>query len=244
MRLCVVVAAMAASLLLAPGGAMAASSDGTAATAPPINEPWTARGNEPNWQLRIDTGTMTFRPMEGAAIKAPLPKPSHEGDAWIYKVASGDLSVSLKAGVCRDTMTGMPSPVSVSIATGGKTLIGCGGNPSDLLAGKWHVVAIGGKTVPKDVTVNLDFDVATGQVSGSSGCNRYFGGFALSGEGLTFKPGMGASMMACEAAATATEKAFQAALAKAQRFDIGADGRLQLISSDQVTIEATREPKG
>lgn len=182
--------------------------------------------------------------MDGAAIEAALPKPSQAGEAWIYTAGSQDLAVSLTPGICRDTMTGMPSPVGVSVVTGGKTFTGCGGNPSDLLAGNWHVVAIGGQPVPNDIAVNIDFDFATGQVSGMSGCNRYFGGFALSGEGLSFKAGLGASMMACEAAATATEQAFQAALPKVQRFDIGADGALRLLSGEHISIEAMREPKG
>lgn len=235
----VAMAAVAASLLFAPVGAMAAGGAG-----PSINEPWTARGNEPNWLLRIDGGEMTFRPMDGATIEAALPKPTQAGEAWIYTAGPQDLAVSLTPGICRDTMTGMPSPVGVSVAAGGKTFTGCGGNPSDLLAGNWHVVAIGGLPIPRDIIVNLDFDVEAERVSGSSGCNRYFGGFKLSGEGLSFKTGLGASMMACEAAMTATEQAFQAALPKVQRFDIGADGALRLLSGDQIIIEAMREPKG
>lgn len=230
------VAAIAAGFLLSLSAASAAET-----AAPSIQSPFTARGNEPNWILTLDGGKMVLRTMDGGAIEAALPRAELVDGAWVYRASPGDLTVSLQPKICRDTMTGMPSPISVSVVTGGKTLAGCGGNPSELIAGSWHVVSIGELKVPAALTVSVDFDVAAGQISGSSGCNRYFGGFALTGEGLSFKPAMGGSMMACEEEATKVEQAFQAAIAKVQRFDIGADGSLQLLSNDKVTIRATRK---
>jgi heat shock protein HslJ len=240
MRPILVMAAIVKASLIAPCATPLA-----AGSAPPaITTPWTARGNEPNWMLTLDAGTMVFRTMDGGAISAALPKPVLVGGAWAYRASAENLTVSLRSKICRDTMTGMPSPMTVRIHTGGKTFAGCGGNPSELLAGEWRVVSINGKSVPQGVKVSLAFDVATGQVSGSSGCNRFFGGFALTGEGLSFKPGMAGSMMACNDPATRTEEAFKAALPKVQRFDIGADGSLRLLAGEIVTIKARRDPKG
>jgi heat shock protein HslJ len=194
--------------------------------------------------LTLDAGTMVFRTMDGGVISAALPKPVLVGGAWAYRASAEDLTVSLRSKICRDTMTGMPSPMTVRIHTGGKTFAGCGGSPSELLAGEWRVVSINRKSVPQGVKVSLAFDVDTGQVSGSSGCNRFFGGFALTGEGLSFKPGMAGSMMACDDPVTRTEEAFKAALPKVQRFDIGADGSLRLLAGEIVTIKARRDPKG
>jgi heat shock protein HslJ len=231
-----ITAAICAMSLVAPFGASSA-----AGPAPPsFSTPWTARGNEPSWVMTLDAGTMEFRTMDGAATRAPLPEPILTGGAWVYRAHGHDLTMSLRPKVCRDSMTGMPSPMSVSIQTGGKTFVGCGGKSSELLAGEWRVTWIGGKAVPKGIEVSLAFDIGANQVSGSSGCNRYFGGFALSGEGLSFKPDMAGSMMACEDPATKTEEAFKAALAKVQRFDIGSDGSLRLLTGNRITIRARR----
>jgi heat shock protein HslJ len=231
-----IMAVLGAMALLAPSAAPSAAGP----TPPSLSTPWTARGNEPNWIMTLDGGTMDFRTMDGRATRAPLPRPTLTLGAWVYRAPGRDLTMWLRTKVCRDSMTGMPSPLSVSVQTGGRTFVGCGGKASEVLAGEWRVTSIGGKAVPKGLTVSLAFDVATNQVSGSSGCNRYFGGFALTGEGLSFKPGMAGSMMACEEPATRTEESFKAALAKVQRFDIGADGSLRLLTGNRITIKARR----
>ncbi|MFG1370846.1 META domain-containing protein [Xanthobacter oligotrophicus] len=247
MRPVVVLSAIATSLFLSIGGASQAAqntADGGDRAAP-ITLPWTARGNEPGWVLTLDAGQMLYRTADGALrIEAALPKPEFRDGTWVYRAPQADLAVSLQRKICRDTMTGMPSPISASVQAGGKTVTGCGGNPSDLLGGgEWQIIGIGDQAVPEGVKVSLTFDTAAGQVSGASGCNRYFGAFKLSGEGLSFAQGMAGSMMACEEVPAGIERAFLSAMAKVQRFDIGSDGALLLITADGVNLKSKARPE-
>ena len=72
---------------------------------------------------------------------------------------------------------------------------------------------------------------ADGSVSGSGGCNRYNAGFTLTGEGLTFMPGM-QTMMACPEAIMNMEHSFHATLETVTRFDIADTGALVLYAGD------------
>ncbi|CAH0342255.1 META domain-containing protein [Rhizobium sp. CECT 9324] len=204
--------------------------------------PLTARGNEPGWIVTLDGGRISFRTADaGTTVEAVLPEPARKGEGWRYMDDANDLAVDITPVVCRDTMTGMPSPMTVAVTTGGKTFSGCGGEPVSLLAGEpWRVSKIGDVAVPEDVYVSLEFDVKKSSVFGSSGCNRYFGGFTLTGEGFSFQRGIAGSMMACEEHKSRIEASFLSALEKIDRFDIDADGGLVLVSSDSPSITATR----
>ena len=85
-------------------------------------------------------------------------------------------------------------------------------------------------------TLNFGLD---GRVSGKAFCNSYSGGYALTGEGLTFN-GMAATKMACMEPLDGLEQRFMAVLTKVQRFDITADGALVLHAADGGTIMALR----
>lgn len=237
MRLMLTLIPFCALLLGASTSALAA---GDTAEKPAL--PLTARGNEPGWLLTLDGGRIAFRTADdGVKAEGVLPEPVLEGDVWHYKVHGSDLAVEIASVVCRDTMTGMPSPLTVTVAAGGKSFSGCGGDPISLLAGEaWHVTEIGETKVPEDVTVDLQFDAEKKSVFGSSGCNRYFGGFTLTGEGFGFQRGMAGSMMACEEHKSQIEAKFLAALEAIDRFDFGADGALLLLASDKPSIRAVR----
>lgn len=204
--------------------------------------PLTARGNEPGWIVTLADGRISFRTADGGStVEGALPEPTRKGDTWHYMDDASDLAVEIALVLCRDTMTGMPNPMTVTVATGGKTFNGCGGEPVSLLAGPaWRVTSIGDVAVPEDVYVSLEFDATKASVFGSSGCNRYFGGFTLTGEGFSFQRGMAGSMMACEEHKSQIEASFLSAMEKIDRFDIDADGGLVLISSDSPSIKATR----
>jgi len=204
--------------------------------------PMTARGNEPGWLVTLGEGRISFRTADGdVTAEGALPEPTLKGDLWHYRVDAIDLVVDIAPVICRDTMTGMPSPMTVTVVTGGKTFNGCGGESVSLLAGgPWQVTQIGETMVPKDVAVDLQFDAEKKSVFGSSGCNRYFGGFTLTGEGFSFQRGMAGSMMACEEHKSQIEAAFLSALEKIDRFDFDPEGGLVLISSDSPSVSATR----
>ena len=74
-----------------------------------------------------------------------------------------------------------------------------------------------GEAEAKVATMQLD--VATQRVTGSTGCNRYSGGFALEGDAIRFSPAA-MTRMVCPAAAMLQESAFAAMLGKAARLKV------------------------
>lgn len=201
--------------------------------------PLTARGNEPGWVLTVsDTGFVYDGDMGARRIEGPLPAavPSLGGAGFVF---SDDFRFTLDQTLCRDTMSGMPFPVSVTVTDAGRTLTGCGGQSGDLIAGLWTVEALEGAALPATAEVDITFDPASGQVFGTSGCNRYAGGFTLTGEGLSFGAAAG-TMMACPEDQMAVEQTFLRGLTTISRFDIAADGALELYAADRVVIRARR----
>ena len=80
---------------------------------------------------------------------------------------------------------------------------------------------------------------AGGRLAGGAGCNRYFGSYALSGEGLRLSP-RGATQMACAPRAMEDERRFMAAAASVSGFAITTDGRLELRAGERVVMRARR----
>jgi heat shock protein HslJ len=83
---------------------------------------------------------------------------------------------------------------------------------------------------PKSITARFE----KGRVSGFSGCNRYFGSYALRQERLVIDK-LAGSMMACDPASMALENALHRALAGTFR-PIVASGRLSLKTEGGETI--------
>lgn len=204
---------------------------------PAMTLPTSARGNEPGWSVTLDSGLMVFQMMDGTRIDVTMPKvEAVEGG----KKFSANLAVTLTPVLCHDTMSGMPHPMTAVVETGGQVLNGCAGSPGDLLSGEWTVTAIGADKVADPVLVTLGFDPATGGVHGSSGCNRFFGGFTLTSEGLSFGQGLGGTMMMCEDAQMKVERSFLDTMPKVTGFDIDADGNLVLKAGGDAVIAAKR----
>jgi heat shock protein HslJ len=136
-------------------------------------------------------------------------------------------------------MSGMPFPKSVTVEIGAETFSGCGGDPADLLRGDWTVENIDSKPTMKEHKASLSFGTDA-ELSGSGSCNRYFGSYALSGEGLAIS-GIGSSMMMCEQPIMDQEARFLDTLRNTQRFEITPDGRLSLLAKDGRSIIARRD---
>ena len=198
-----------------------------------------AQGNEPFWSLGLGEGEIIFRPMDGAEVRVkPIPQPRQDGGATVYEATSDGtgLTVTVSPVLCSDTMSGIPFPSTVTVVHGGKTFSGCGGEPASLLLGEWAVTELAGKPVIADSVPTLKFGDA-GKISGKASCNRYFGGYTLSGEGLAVGE-LGSTKMLCEPKVMDQEQAFLAVLKATTGFAIGADGHLTLRSSDGRTIVA------
>ena len=198
--------------------------------------PFTARGNEPFWSLTVTPEGSGYTDMEGTTLDAPFTEPVTEGDSLLFSSPAGPLR--LTQTLCRDSMSGMVYPYTVTLTRDGTDLPGCAGDPERLLAGDWVVTTLDGTALPKGNDVTLSFD--SGRITGLAACNRYSGSYTLTGEGLTFGPIAG-TRMACPPPLMETESAVYAAFARVTQFDITPDGALLLKSDETTTLfTATR----
>lgn len=92
------------------------------------------------------------------------------------------------------------------------------------LGGTWTLVSYGSLSEPTPVldgtAITLTID-ALG-VSGSAGCNRYFGGYAYAENTISFAA-LGSTRMACAPEIMEQESAYLAALGSAETFEIAGD---------------------
>ena len=193
--------------------------------------PFTARGNEPFWSLTVTPQGNSYSDMEGATLDAPFTEPMAEGDSFLFTTAAGPLR--LTQTLCRDSMSGMVYPYTVTLTRNGTDLPGCAGDPARLLAGDSVVTTLEGTALPKGADVTLTFEA--GRIAGLAACNRYSGSYTLTGEGLSFGP-MAGTRMACPSPLMETESAVYAAFARVTRFDITPDGALLLKSDEATTL--------
>jgi heat shock protein HslJ len=204
--------------------------------------PFTARGQEPGWMISIDAGTIFLNADYGALqLRFPRTAPQVSADAVRYRTeAEGRrLSVWIEPGVCADTATGMPHPYRVRYELDGKGHRGCGGEPKSLLAGgEWVVETIGGAPVIDTSKPTILF-MEEGRVAGNASCNRFIGGYQLTGEGLSFAQ-MGTTMMACEDDVSLQEARFLELLQAVSRFEIAPGGRLVLHAPDGRNLKLVR----
>lgn len=79
--------------------------------------------------------------------------------------------------------------------------------------------------IDTDTTVTLEFD--GGRVAGQAPCNRYHGGFELDGHDIRIGP-LAGTMMACDEAVDAAERAYFSALEAVDTVDVTDPTRLEL----------------
>ncbi len=201
-----------------------------------------ATGNEPPWLLRIDETTVQLTLDYGQRVlEAPsLPvEETPEGHRWRGVIEGMTIQAVAREEVCRDSMTGMPHPLSVSLRLDDERWVGCGGDPRRLLLGEpWQVETIAGAAPVEDASATLQF-AADGRLSGSGPCNRYTGPYTLTGEGLGIGD-LASTLMACTPAKLDQEDTFHGLLREVYRFDINASGALVLHAPEGRTLIARR----
>ncbi|MCC5854170.1 MAG: META domain-containing protein [Idiomarina sp.] len=197
--------------------------------------PIMARGNEPFWTVAIDSDGLSLRrPSRSAQTDIAY---RHEGEhrlrqRFFAETSDGSLELVLTKQVCRDTMTGMPYPYHARLRLGESEQQGCAGDPEQLLQGaEWHVQRVGDSSTGSHV-LTIAF-LPDGRVVGNAGCNRFFGSYQLSGEGIRFAQ-MGSTRMACEADRMALEQDFLRILSRAYRVEIDNVGALVIRSENRV----------
>lgn len=201
-----------------------------------------AVGNEPGWRLDVSAQGLELIADDGASrMFAPTPLVVDAPGMRSYQgvSAGGGLEAVVYARICVDAMSGMTHPDTVEVRWQERVLRGCGGDPATLLQGEpWEVVELEGSAVADPTRMTLGFET-DGQLGGLAACNRFFGRYVLSGEGLRLSP-QGATKMACEPRAMQDEQRFMAAVARISGFGIAADGRLALRAGDRVVMRARR----
>ena len=201
-----------------------------------------AVGNEPAWRLDIGAHGLELIADGGASrafAAAPLIVEVEGMRSYQGTSAGGELEALVFERLCVDTMSGMTHPNSVEVRWQDRVLRGCGGDPAQLLQGEpWAVVELDGRAVADPARMTLAF-AADGRLAGLAACNRYFGSYVLSGEGLRLSP-LGATRMACEPRAMEDEQRFMAAAARVTGFAIAGDGGLELRAGDRVVMRARR----
>ncbi|MFH1724437.1 MAG: MliC family protein [Elusimicrobiota bacterium] len=90
-----------------------------------------ASGNEPGWTLEIGHGSILLVTDYGATrMEFPLLKPREDRERLMTVYLTGDgensLEVTLRAGPCRDSMSGRRFGAAVALALNGERLTGCG----------------------------------------------------------------------------------------------------------------------
>lgn len=203
-----------------------------------LEPPVSGRGNEPGWHIDIEEDSIELASDYGQTVtRARLIGAGTSGATTHFRGSgeSGPILASFSRRVCRDSATGMPHPHGVRVQFEDGTLNGCGGEPLDLLVEHdWLVTQLGDASVPDNgsdgetIEITMRFD-DEGRVSGGAACNRYAAEFELGGEGLSLGRAA-ATKMACAEPRMTLEGRFLALLSQVQRFDIGPDGELRLIT--------------
>lgn len=106
------------------------------------------------------------------------------------------------------------------------------------LAGtQWKVDGMGGTAVVAGSEPSIAFS-ADGRISGSTGCNRFFGSYEQAGDALTFS-GLGMTKMAClDDGIMGQEMTFASILSGAASFTIDGLGNLVLTGADGIGFVA------
>lgn len=194
-------------------------------------QPFRAVGQEPSWILRINEGQAELITDFGQrSVTLPLASTEHDGPVTRFTAAdtAHRLAATVTRGVCRDTMSGMPHPFSVSVVMDGTRLDGCGGEPLSLLtAHTWVVEDLDGGGIIDRSRITLAFSDYDGRLYGLASCNRFMAGFSLSGEGLSISQAA-STMMACAESLMNQEQKFLKILGAVSNFDIDDTGALVL----------------
>ena len=201
-----------------------------------------ARGNEPGWTVTLGEKEVEIVADYGeVTLSAPRPEVEVVPGAYVFDMPQIAARLTLEDRICRDDATGMPYPHRAVLALEDRELRGCGGDAASLLAGgDWRIEDVAGMGVVDGALAEITLSQA-GRLAGSTGCNRFFGTYELSGEGLSFGA-VGATLMACPEALMMQERRIFDALEEVRRFDLDDTGALLLIGGpeDGTLLKARR----
>ena len=178
-----------------------------------------ASGNEPFWAVSYDGWRATLkRPGEPDVVgDAEIAETTSNGQTLVTSDGTQAWRLEVTDGLCIDSMSGMPRPQHTTLHYQSDSMHGCGGDPERLLQGVMWRIAHSGEQPANDATAAHIRFFADNKVSGSTGCNRFVGNYALTGESLNFQ-NLGSTRMACSSELMAQEDALLEMLASVNRF--------------------------
>jgi heat shock protein HslJ len=204
---------------------------------------YTARGQEPGWSLTITDRTIALATMAGDRFEAANPNHGYaQSELYDVTLNGKPVRIAIEHQICRDTMSGMPYPDRVTITGLNGVLNGCGGAPRALLGtGEWNITEVGSAAVMGSTAPTIAF-LDDNAVAGNASCNRFRGGFKLTGESLTIEQ-LATTMMGCPDQVMQQEQAIIRQLEATRAFDIRADGALILKDAKGSTLIAVKPAK-
>lgn len=217
----------------------------TAADTPPQGpgEPpaaaYMALGTEPGWTLEITPERLNYAGDYGET-KIIVPNPGAQASTTGRSYATNRLTVAITHTPCSDGMSDRRYADTVRVTADGKTLQGCGGKilPPDTLAGtSWTFASIGGVPVASDRPTSLQFDGT--RISGTAGCNRFSGGYAVK-DGVLTAGQLAATLMACPGPGMEQERAFFDLMSAPAGIDFPSDGTMVLTGKNGKTAVLKR----
>ncbi|WP_248724806.1 META domain-containing protein [Seonamhaeicola sp. ML3] len=113
-----------------------------------------------------------------------------------------------------------------------------GQKQNTMLNDTFNITTLNGNDV-SEFNLNITFNDSTKQVSGFSGCNRFFGSFGTIDNGLRFGP-IGSTRMMCSPKFNDVESKMLDALSKVNLFSVKGD-TLIFSNGDRVLMEATKQ---
>ncbi|RTE85791.1 MULTISPECIES: META domain-containing protein [Gammaproteobacteria] len=190
-----------------------------------------ARGNEPFWSIRFAQGSLEYQtPSTQSVSRIQLEQPFRSQHVLTSNTADGSLALNITRRVCHDSMTGLPFPYEVEGTIGQQSVKGCGGDTQRMLQGvEWHVSEINGNSTGS-VIATISF-LPDGRVVGQTGCNRFFGEYRFSGEGLELGQ-LGMTRRACMTEVGRIEQLYMQQLERVIGIEIDSVGALILRGRD------------
>ncbi|MBS0986824.1 MULTISPECIES: META domain-containing protein [Acetobacter] len=214
-----------------------------------------AAGSSPDWHLTLSGNTLTFN-RQGAPTQIKT-LTEDESDSAHRTYLTKKMKVDVTPQTCTNSTTGQTYSETVTVKTPQGTYHGCGGDPARaaIINGtSWVVTALNGTPVTAgndrpsltDATTDMAPDVqqtptlninATGDVSGSDGCNRYSGGMTVRPEGRIIHQQSGMNtLMACSGAIMQRADIFNGLLRAATSWQ-ASGSTLTLKTDDDRTIQ-------
>ncbi|WP_304640098.1 META domain-containing protein [Pseudomonas sp.] len=207
-----------------------------------LPQPFTARGNEPFWDLTMEHQQLSLNRIDEQLLDAaPYEAGVADSNSQSYMVdADPPVEVEVHREVCYDSMTGIPYPARVEVKLADAILQGCGGQPERLLQGvEWVFEEIAGDAPLTDSRVSLIF-YPNNRFAGQASCNNLMGEYELTGEALTLSRAV-TTRKACSAAVMEQEVRFVDTLERVRGFAFADDGSLMLLTRDEEILKARRD---